>query len=146
MAYMIEQMDHPVYCLNCGDVLSYGRPDRKFCSRTCKNRWHNQKKYPDKDRVRRRVMGILIRNHDILDKLLRLGVHTLDLVTLASLGYNLNYVTAYRKSGIHNEYSCFDIHYEQTPSRIKKLVRIGLDDTDQEKTEKELRRSFSPDL
>ena len=73
------------------------------------------------------MIRILEHNHSILDKLVMLGVGSLDRVTLANLGYNQDYVTSYRKSGVHHQFACFDIHYEQTPTRIKKIVRIGLE-------------------
>ena len=41
MAYRIEDMEHPLNCLCCGDPIPYGRPDRKFCSTRCKNLWQN---------------------------------------------------------------------------------------------------------
>ncbi len=128
MAYRIEDMKHPVYCLYCGGVLPGGRPDRKFCSVACKNRYHNRIRHPSSERVERRVMHILNQNHAILDKLLRLGIHTLDRVTLVGLGYHPEYVTSYRRSGPHNQFACFDICYELTPTRIKKLVRSTLED------------------
>ena len=127
MAYKIEDMEHPVYCLYCGNVLLSGRPDRKFCSVACKNHWHNRIKYLSAERVQRRVVYILNHNYSILDKLLRLGIRTLDRSTLVELGYHPEYVTSYRKSGPHNQFTCFDIRYELTSSRIKKIVRIGLE-------------------
>jgi len=127
MGYKIEDMKHPVYCLYCGDEIPSGRPDRKFCCQACKNRWHNRKKYQHRGVVEQRVLRILERNHGILDKLLRVGVNSLDRLTLVGLGYNPEYVTSYRKSGVHHQYACFDIHYEQTPTRIKKIVRTTLD-------------------
>ena len=128
MAYKIEDMKHPVSCLNCGKEIPNGRPDRKFCGTVCKNRYHNRKKYQQREVVEQRVMRILERNHNILDKLLRLGVNSLDRLTLVGLGYSPDYVTSYRKSGIHHQYACFDIHYEQTPTRIKKIIRTTLED------------------
>ena len=121
MAYKIEDMGHPVRCLNCGREIPGGRPDKKFCSTDCKNRWHNRKKKQHRGVVEQRVLRILERNHSILDKLERLGHYT-----LIGLGYNLEYVTSYRKSGVHHQYACFDIHYEQTPTRIKKIVRTTI--------------------
>lgn len=133
MAYKIEDMNHPVYCLYCGDEIPIGRPDKKFCCKDCKNRWHNRKKYQHREVMEQRVLRILERNHGILDKLLRLGVNSLDRLTLVGLGYNPEYVTSYRKSGVHHQYACFDIHYEQTPTRIKKIVRTTLEsDADEE--------------
>lgn len=125
MAYKIEDMEHPVYCLNCGEEIPSGRPDKKFCSTACKNRWHNRKKNQFRGVVEQRVLRILERNHSILDKLERLGVRSVDRTTLVGLGFNLEYVTSYRKSGVHHQYACFDIHYEQTPTRIKKIVRTA---------------------
>ena len=126
MAYKIEDMGHPVRCLNCGREIPSGRPDKKFCSTDCKNRWHNRKKKQHRGVVEQRVLRILERNHSILDKLERLGIHSVDHYTLIGLGYNLEYVTSYRKSGVHHQYACFDIHYEQTPTRIKKIVRTTI--------------------
>ena len=128
MAYKIEDMKHPPHCQFCGRILLSGRPDRKFCSVACKNRWHNRVKHPPREQVERRVMRILIRNHLILDKLLRLGIHSVDRITLLELGYHPDYVTSYRKAGTHHQYACFDICYELTPTRIKKIVRTGLED------------------
>jgi len=126
MAYKIEDMGHPVRCLNCRREIPSGRPDKKFCSTDCKNRYHNRKKKQHRGVVEQRVLRILERNHSILDKLERLGIHSVDHYTLIGLGYNLEYVTSYRKSGVHHQYACFDIHYEQTPTRIKKIVRTTI--------------------
>lgn len=127
MAEYLERRQ--VHCICCGDLILYGRPDRKFCSSTCKNRWHNRQKYPAQELVERRIIRILRRNHDILDRLIRLDIHSLDRVTLMSLGYHPDYVTSYRRVGVRNEYTCFDIHYELTPTRIKKIVRTGVEDS-----------------
>lgn len=133
MSYTSEKMPQAAYCLYCGREMPAGRPDRKFCCVTCKNRYHNRHKYPCREQVEQRIFRILERNHAILDKLLRLGIHSLDLMTLSQLGYNKDYVTSYRKQGIRNEYLCFDVRYELTPSRIKKIVRIGPEDWDADK-------------
>ena len=109
-----------------GKSPAAGPPDKKFCSTDCKNRWHNRKKKQHRGVVEQRVLRILERNHSILDKLERLGIHSVDHYTLIGLGYNLEYVTSYRKSGVHHQYACFDIHYEQTPTRIKKIVRTTI--------------------
>jgi mannose/fructose/N-acetylgalactosamine-specific phosphotransferase system component IID len=64
----------------------------------------------------------------ILDKLLKLDIQSLDRLTLLSLGFNLGYATSYKKAGVHHEYACFDIRYELTPTRIKKIVRNVIED------------------
>lgn len=123
MTYRIENMGHPVRCRNCGEIIPFGRVDKKYCSTVCKNRWHNRRNVPDARPVIRRVMRILERNHSILDKLLKLGIRSLDRFTLMGLGFNLEYSTSYKKTGIHHEYACYDIRYELTPTKIKKIVR-----------------------
>ena len=50
-------------------------------------------------------------------------VRSLDRFTLMGLGFNLEYSTSYKKTGIHHEYACYDIRYELTPTKIKKIVR-----------------------
>jgi hypothetical protein len=55
-----------------------------------------------------------------------LGIHSLDRLTLIGLGFNLDYSTSYKKTGIHHEYACYDIRYELTPTKIKKIVRKNL--------------------
>ena len=88
-------------------------------------------------------MRVLSRNHIILEKLLRLGILNIDRLTLLELGYRMDYVTSYRKSGVHHQYTCFDIRYELTPTRIKNIVRIGLED-DADKMNPEEENPFNP--
>ena len=40
MEYKVEEIEDLSRCLQCGSVIDYsGRPDRKFCSSGCKNRY-----------------------------------------------------------------------------------------------------------
>lgn len=130
MGYRIENLGHPVRCRTCGEIIPFGRVDKKYCSVECKNRWHNRRNAPDPRPVIRRVIRILERNHSILDKLLRLGIGSLDRLTLLGLGFNPDYSTSYKKTGIHHQYTCYDIRYELTPGRIKKIVRTVLQEDD----------------
>ena len=117
MKYHIHEDTEP-HCLECGDLVPYGgRPDRRFCCPQCKNRWHNRKA-----RARRhgqlKVVNILEQNYSILERLLRMGIKSIEKADLAHLGYNFDYVTSYHKVHRRNEYHCFDIKYDDTPSRI----------------------------
>lgn len=124
MTYELKQLyREPCNCLFCGEPIPDGRPDKKFCSSVCKNRWHNRKNSSPRDKVQVRIIRILERNYDILERLVNLGIKQLDILILINMGFNINYGTSYRKSGIHDRYACFDISYELTPSRIKKIVR-----------------------
>jgi predicted nucleic acid-binding Zn ribbon protein len=123
MKYPEGETDKPV-CLECGDVIGYGRTDKKFCSEKCKNRWHNRKQHNSRT-TRARVVGILDKNYSILDRLLKLGITTMSLGDLAQLGYNKEIVTSYHKVGSHDEYRCFEIRYYCTATKIFNLERVN---------------------
>ena len=109
-------------CLECGDVLPYGRRDMRFCSPSCKNRWHYQKEGWLKG-LRMRTIGALDRNHAILESLIDSGVAAIDIPDLAQMGYNFDCVTSYHKVRNHDEYRCYDIKYYMSASSVFKLER-----------------------
>lgn len=127
MSYLIQQEDPTTinYCLQCGDIILYGRPDRKFCSNACKNRYNNIRRTPARERAVMRILRILNRNRDILMKLLRVDIHSVDLPTLNHLGFDIRYSTSYQKVGHRQVYTCFDIQYELTPTRIRNISCLG---------------------
>lgn len=112
-------------CLECGDVILYGRPDKKFCSQHCRNEFNNRKRV-DSRHIRERIRRHLDKNYAILDKLIRIGVDTLALTELSSLGYDPSYVTSYHKNGRWNEFGCYDITFLKTPTRIFHLMRVEI--------------------
>ena len=112
-------------CPQCGRLLEYGRVDRRFCSVACKNLWHNRLRYPAREKEIKRVLRILDKNRDVLDKLLKLDITNLDRVTLEHLGFNVNYFTSLRRYRSYYIYTCLDICYELTPTRIRRLSYLG---------------------
>lgn len=112
-------------CLECGDVLPYGRSDMKFCSTSCKSRWHYVNDGQEKG-VRRRIIGTLDRNHAILKSLLEKGVTAIDIPDLGQMGYNFDCITSYHKVRNHNEYRCYDIKYYMSESRVFRLERCPM--------------------
>ena len=124
MLYQDETIDQVTRCPQCGKVVAYGRVDRRFCSLACKNRWHNRLRYPSpgKEKEVKKVLRILYNNRDVLDKLMKLGLSSVDRLTLIHLGYNLNYFTSLQRVRHRWVYTCLDIRYELTPSRIKNLA------------------------
>lgn len=110
-------------CPQCGKVLARaGRVDRRFCSTECKNHWHNRQRAAlSKEKEIRRVMRILEKNREVLAKLLRLEVSSVDLPTLLYMGFNLSYFTSLKKVRHRWVYTCLDIGYELTPTRIKNV-------------------------
>ena len=124
MGYVEIPSDRPV-CLECGEEITYGRPDRKFCSDSCKNRYHNSRTYSTRA-VRLRVLNALDRNYNILDSLCKQGVRSISLGDLAQMGYNMEYVTSHHKvAGGHNEYRCFDIKYCLSQTKVFSLEKVG---------------------
>ena len=121
MPYSLKDTQEPPRCLQCGSVILYGRRGRKFCCVGCKNRYHNQRNYPIRGKTASEVLRILENNRAILAKLIHLGVRTVDRTTLDSLGFDAGYMTTFHKTRTRSVYSCLDIRYEMTPSRVKNI-------------------------
>ena len=111
-------------CLECGDVLPYGRSDMKFCCASCKSRYHYVNGGHLKG-LRIKTIGALDRNHEILESLLADGVTSINVPDLAQMGYRFDCITSYHKVRNHNEYRCYDIKYFMTDSRIFGLSRVS---------------------
>lgn len=123
MRYNTEEEHKAVACLECGDEIKYGRPDKKFCCESCKNKYNNRKSRNSRV-TKLKVINSLERNHGILDRMLKLGMDSMDLVELKHLGFDTDYVTSYRKIRRHDEFCCFDIRFILTPTRICSVSRI----------------------
>ena len=123
MDYQI--LDTMPHCLECGDAVPYGRQDRKFCCPECKNRYHNRRTRT-KRHYQLKVINILEQNYHVLERLVRMGIKSIEKTDLALLGYNFDFFTSYRKVSRRNEYRCFDIRYEDTPTRIMNLRALPL--------------------
>ena len=113
----------PQYCIQCGKPLPPGRPDRKFCSAQCKNRWHNAQtgRY---NNYRLRVISALDRNHRILMRLCDAGVCSISKIEALSMGFQPDYFTGCNGVRSHVEYICFDIRYHVSMNRIWGIVRF----------------------
>lgn len=117
--------DAPFCCLECGEPLGYGRHDKKFCSAQCKNKYHNQRRYPGLDKPVARIVKILESNRLILARLYKMGIRNIDRLTLQHMGFNPGYYTSFcLVSKIHKQFTCFDYTYELTPSRVKRISWI----------------------
>ena len=134
MQYKVEVEEEDLSrCLQCGSIIDYGgRPDRKFCSAGCKNRYHNYRRFRRRDLAQRSVMGRLEKNYEVLDKIIQLGVESMDRVTLAYMGFDPAYATSYCRLGRKNIYTCFNIRYELTQSRIR---AVSLMESEEERSD-----------
>ena len=110
-------------CLECGDSISYGRKDKKFCCEECKNKHHNKLAKMSKN-TKRKVLAVLDKNYGILDLLLRNEVKALWLADAVAMGFSPGYTTSHRKAGKRELYYCFDISYVMTPNRLSSISKI----------------------
>ena len=124
MEYKIANRKMPT-CLECGDKIRYGRTDKKFCCDVCRMKYHHEQVKISKI-YRRRVLAVLTRNYEILDNLLKTDVDAVDLFDLEGLGFIPGVVTSDRKVNRHDEYTCFDIKYIMTPTRVSCIKKISL--------------------
>ena len=57
---------------------------------------------------------------------MRSDVASIELIDLEGLGFSTGVITSYRKVGRHDEYSCFDIKYIMTATRVYSIKKISL--------------------
>lgn len=124
MEYRISERKMPV-CLECGDKIRYGRADKKFCCDNCRTKYNNEQIKSSRT-YRRRILGALDRNYEILEDLLKSDVTSIELIDLEGLGFCPGLMTSYCKQCRHDEYSCFDIKYIMTPTRVYSIKKISL--------------------
>ena len=110
-------------CLECGEVISFGRTDKKFCCEKCKNTYHNRRAKTTRN-FKLKVMNALDHNYTILEKLIYMKIDSIELPELQMMGYKLEYVTSYHKNRTHNEYWCYDIKYFMTDNRIFSIRKV----------------------
>ncbi len=110
-------------CLECGDLIGPGRPDRKFCSARCRNRYNNRKTRSSRS-VKIKVLSHLDRNYEILDGLLKYKITSMPKLELANMGFRPEYVTSFKKCRGYAVMCCFDISYRETPEKICRISRF----------------------
>lgn len=121
MAYILKRSEKGE-CLRCGTAI-YGRPDKKFCSITCKNAYHNNE-VSNHRKARTHAIKTLNNNYEILDKLEKNKIRTISIDRIRELGFDENFSTGHRMGRFsHNEESCFDITYYRTQSKIFHIRR-----------------------
>lgn len=109
-------------CLVCGEELPAGRRDMRFCSVSCKSKWHYLVKGKTRQ-MRNKAMRILDNNYAILESLIQSGITSINIPDLAQLGYNFYCVTSCHKVRNREEYRCYDIKYCMSGSKVFRLGR-----------------------
>lgn len=121
--YKLLNEEEDRHCLECGEPL-YGRPDKKFCDKSCRSKYHGT--------IRRRhnmlytsTLNGLNRNYAILEQLYRLDSTGCTMAELRAMGFVPEYVTqTVEKKGKHLEYRCFDFVYNLSASKLFNLRRL----------------------
>ncbi len=123
MEYDKKYVKHRSLCLECGDVIRYGRTDKKFCCEECKTKHHNDRAKAGRA-YRHKILAVLNKNYEILDEILRSGADSSELIDLMSMGFVPGVVTSYRKTASHDVYTCYDIKYIMTRTRVYSIMKI----------------------
>lgn len=121
--YKVFEEEQAPHCLECGEPI-YGRTDKKFCDKDCRNRWHSRLR-SDQNAHLRTTLGILTRNYSILESIFDMNAAACPADVLERLGFRSEYVTHNPiKKGKHLEYRCFDFVYNLSPKKLFNLRRI----------------------
>lgn len=123
MDYKVNERKRSL-CLECGNQIRYGRTDKKFCCEDCRTRHHNNMAKAGRA-FRNKVIGILNRNYEILDSLLEKGMDSAELVDIEMMGFVPGMSTSCRRSGKHNVFTCYDIKYILTRTKIFSIMKIN---------------------
>ena len=118
-----KTLEQKTRCLECGEEIIYGRKDKKFCSEECRNSHHNRH-HRSLRNYRRMVTGILDRNYEILEEMVRSGIRAIWVADAIALGFNPAYVTSFRKHGKRSMCHCYDICYVTTDNRMTSISKI----------------------
>ena len=123
MCYYKKYERHMPYCLECGDLIRYGRTDKRFCCDDCKSKYHNEQ--TKKGRLYRNKVNALIRkNYEILDSLVREGSDSADLGEMIMKGFTPAVMTSCHRSGRHYIYGCYDIKYRMTETKVYSITKL----------------------
>lgn len=122
MSYVVKNRKREK-CLECGQPIQYGRIDKKFCSDTCKNRYHNRESSQFL-KIHSKVIHSLDKNYKILNHCIEKGLTSVDLRDIIQWGFNPEYVTGVHKARMKLENRCYDIKYQRSDNRIYNLERV----------------------
>ena len=107
-------------CLECGEPITYGRWDRKFCSNKCRHEYHNDRRAQYRN-YKVRLISALDKNHSILNHLIGLGCSSMGKIELAEMGFCPTAVTAAVRKSRCLECHCYNIRYVDHPGKITDL-------------------------
>ena len=123
MSYKINDNPFERHCLQCGDEIHYGRADKKFCSSGCRHAyWNGRNK--DYRTYHLRVLNAIDKNYRILDRILKMDLESVDMMTLVQLGFRPDVYTASRRIRKHHqEFFIFEIRFQMSESKVYGIRR-----------------------
>lgn len=124
MSNEIGKENNHALCLECGDRIAYGRADKKFCSDTCKNKFHNRVASCSR-RYRQKVHSALERNYFILDSLRKTSMKRMRLEDMRTMGFRQEFFTSYSRSATRDVFMCYDIKYCVKDGMITSIVKLS---------------------
>lgn len=125
MSYKNCDTSYEKHCLQCGDEITYGRADKKFCSTVCRHAYWNGKT-KDYRTYHLRVLNAIDKNYRILDRVIKMKLDSLDLMTMVQFGFRPGVYTASRRIGKHHqEYFIFEIRFQMSESKVYGIKRAS---------------------
>lgn len=115
----------PARCLECGDRLMNYRSNKKFCTVKCKNDYYN-KALRQKRKYKAWVGKQVEINYNILSGILSKGEHSAELHTLAAQGFNSSFITSCIRTGAFVCYTCIDISFRISDTKVFNIHRMSL--------------------
>lgn len=123
--YSTKKIESQHTCLACGREL-YGRTDKKFCGKQCRNAYHNNFN-TCRRKEKEGIVNSLYKNYLILEQVIKSQKDSVEICDLESLGYKSAFVTGFHLSRNRTaECRCFDISFRQCGT---KLTRIRKNET-----------------
>jgi predicted nucleic acid-binding Zn ribbon protein len=110
-------------CIHCGNAITKGRSDRKFCDDKCKHAYHNNEKYLENVEINK-IVTILKQNRRVLKLLLGEKEELyVGQDTLRRHGFNFLFHTHQIVSGQGNRFVlCFNYGYRVMDENNLKVV------------------------
>jgi hypothetical protein len=114
------------YCLNCGEPITKGRSDKKFCDQECKNVYYNRIKIQENGEIKR-VDLALKKNRRILKKLFdpRKMDKLVNRDALLKAGFDFDFHTHFVTTKFKgNQFVfCYDYGYREVEKHKFKVIK-----------------------
>lgn len=113
-------------CLECGQPIGYGsRQGQKFCCSSCRYTYNNRNRV-NSIKCKKKIEHILQKNYSILCHIIRLHMDNFLVNEAVAMGFNASFMTSVIRYPTYMEYTCFDIAYRISDTKLFKIRRMSL--------------------